>query len=277
MTWQEIQIAVPGFTLAAKTTGNPDRPALLALHGWLDNANSFDWLAALLPDYYFIALDLPGHGLSSHIPEGCHYHFSDGIFTILNCIKSLGLKKLHLLGHSMGACLASLVAGVQPNLFLSLILIEGLGPFTSPADTACVQLRDYWNHQVPKTKAVKSYMSLEKAAQARARRGHVSYELAYKLCERGVRQSDQSYYWQHDRRLLIPSPLRMTEEQILSCLRQITAPTQLIWAKKGFDFDLGEVNGRMKAVKNLAVEFVEGGHHVHMEKPAEIAGLISNR
>lgn len=275
MIWQDIQIAVPGFTLAAKTHGQPEQPAMLALHGWLDNANSFEWLAEQLPDYYFIALDLPGHGQSSHLPAGCHYHFSDGIFTILNAIKSLGLSKLHLLGHSMGACLASLLAGVQPDLFLSLTLIEGLGPFSSPAETACQQLRDYWNHQNPMgANPIKGYQSLAQAAKARAKRGHVSYELAFKLCERGVKAVDGHYYWQHDRRLLIPSPLRMTEAQVLSCLQDIKAPSQLIWAKQGFNFDSEEIETRMQAVPDLQVDWIEGGHHVHMENAKAIASLI---
>ena len=43
----------------------------------------------------------------------------------------------------MGACLASLVGGIVPERFLSLSLIEGLGPFSQPAETACQQLREY--------------------------------------------------------------------------------------------------------------------------------------
>lgn len=126
-------LSIPGLSIACKVWGNPDNPPILALHGWLDNANSFDDIAEHLQnDYYFIAVDLPGHGHSSHLPPGCIYHFTDGIFTVVEIINALGLNKLHLLGHSMGACLGSLVAGVAPDRFLSLSLIEGLGPFFSP-------------------------------------------------------------------------------------------------------------------------------------------------
>src|SRR5690349_24801058 len=100
-------LTIPGFSIACKIWGNPDKPSILALHGWLDNANSFTHLAPYLEnDFHFIAVDLPGHGHSSHLPEGCNYHFFDGIFIVLKIINALNLDRVHLLGHSMGACLA---------------------------------------------------------------------------------------------------------------------------------------------------------------------------
>ena len=140
-------LTIPGFTIAYKTWGKSTNPPLIALHGWLDNANSFEPLAHYLQErFYLIAIDFPGHGYSSHLPQGCYYHFMDGVFNLIQIINALQLEQVHLLGHSMGACLASLVAGVAPERFLSLALIEGLGPFSHPAQTACKQLSDYLHH-----------------------------------------------------------------------------------------------------------------------------------
>ena len=36
------------------------------------------WLAAGT-DFYVVAIDLPGHGQSSHRPKGCRYHFVEYI------------------------------------------------------------------------------------------------------------------------------------------------------------------------------------------------------
>ena len=51
----------------------------VALHGWLDNAGSFDGVAPLVvsscPSQSVICLDYPGHGLSSHLPPGQAYHY----------------------------------------------------------------------------------------------------------------------------------------------------------------------------------------------------------
>ncbi|RUR20041.1 alpha/beta hydrolase [Legionella sp. km535] len=272
-----LELSIPGLTIACKVWGNPENPPVIALHGWLDNANSFDKLAQYLHhDYYFIAVDLPGHGHSSHLPISSNYHFIDGIFTIIQILDSLNLNKVHLLGHSMGACLGSLVAGVAPDRFLSLSLIEGLGPFSSPEESACKQLSKYLESLTQKeTKKIKGYPEFDRAALARALKGYVSLDIAKSLCERGVKEDKGIYYWRHDRRLLDPSPLRMTEQQILSCLKNIKVKTCLIWASKGFSFDSAQMQKRIKAVKHLKIEHLDGGHHIHMEKPEAVGTLLA--
>lgn len=272
---KEIKVTIPGFSIAAKTWGNPQNPAILALHGWLDNANSFAPLAPYLQDdFYFIAIDLPGHGHSSHLPAGCHYHFFDGVFTLMELLQALKLNKVHLLGHSMGACLASLFAGVAPEQLHSLYLIEALGPFSAPADTACTQLINYAQVFVQhQKKSSRGYSHFERAVLARAAKGYVSENIAQILCERGLIERDGHFHWLHDKRLLVPSPLRMTEEQILSCLKNINTQTHLLLGSDGFTFDEQLMKNRVKAVKNIKVTQLEGGHHVHMEQP-EIVGKL---
>ncbi|KTC78123.1 alpha/beta fold hydrolase [Legionella brunensis] len=271
-----FNVAIPGFTIAGKAFGNPNRPPMLALHGWLDNANSFDLLAPYLEkQFYLLAIDLPGHGHSSHLPEGCYYHFTDGIFSILEVMKALQLKQVHLLGHSMGACLASLIAGVAPEKILSMILIEGLGPFSKPEEACCEQLAQYLQHTSIKEKEAKPYSSMHLAAQARAKRGYLSLEHAEILCQRGTLEQNNAVYWRHDRRLLTPTPLRMTEGQILSCLRGITAKSCLIWAKDSSVFNEYDIKTRCNAVANLKVYQLPGGHHLHMEYPEALARCLT--
>ncbi|MBI2785970.1 MAG: alpha/beta hydrolase [Legionella longbeachae] len=272
-----LDLTIPGFSISCRVWGNPDKPAILALHGWLDNANSFAPLAPYLKnDFYFIAADLPGHGHSSHLPEGCNYHFFDGVFIVIDILNALKIDKVHLLGHSMGACLASLVAGVVPDRFSSVLLIEGLGPFSHPAETACQQLREYSHFLSQKSKKSKGYEHLNSAALARAFKGYVSLDIAKILCERALIEKQGKYYWRHDSRLLIRSPLRMTEEQILSCLQEIRAKCYLLLSSRGFSFDAELIKNRIKAVKNLTLIEMDGGHHIHMEQPEIISQLLAD-
>jgi pimeloyl-ACP methyl ester carboxylesterase len=271
-----FNLAIPGFSIACKAWGNPEAPLILALHGWLDNANSFDLLAPYLStNFYLVAVDLPGHGHSSHLPPGCYYHLIDGIFTTLQIIDALQCKQVHLLGHSLGGCLASVIAGVAPERVKSVACIEALGPLTAP-DYACQKQLALYVHNDPliDSKPKKSYPSLQIAAEARATRGYLSVMLAKILCERGMYEEDGAFYWRHDKRLLVPSPLRMTEAQVLSCLSTITAKSMLCWANEGFEFGEEKMQARIKAVKELRVVQLSGGHHIHMEKPEEVGGLL---
>lgn len=265
----DFNLTIPGFTIACKSWGDKTLPPMLALHGWLDNAHSFAPMAPYLENkFHLIAVDLPGHGLSTHLAPGCNYHFIDGVFIIINIINALELEKLHLLGHSMGACFASLIAGVIPDRIVSVSLIEALGPFSSPEETCCTQLAQYAEvYSEYNNKSGKPYPSLELAAQARAKSGYLPMALARILCQRGVEEVQGQFYWRHDRRLIAPTPLRMTEMQIISCLTAISAKTCLIWADNGFEFNESEMQKRVNAVKNIIVHQIAGGHHLHMEKP----------
>ncbi|WP_131781139.1 alpha/beta fold hydrolase [Legionella gresilensis] len=274
----ELKLNIPGFTIAARTWGNNELPPLLAIHGWLDNADSFELLAPYLAkDFYVIAIDLPGHGLSSHLYEGGYYHFIDGVFTLINIIDALHIKKIHLLGHSLGACLASILAGIAPTRISTVALIEGLGPLSRPEDTCREQLSSYLFKSIEKKHSKpKFYSSIELAAKARAARGFLSLELVRLLCARGLSESHGKFYWHHDRRLVYPSPLSLTEAQIISCLSGITSPTCLILTEHGSLFNEDDIQHRIAAVKNLKIMKVSGGHHLHMENPSVVAQHLDN-
>ena len=272
-----IELKIPGLTIAGRTWGNKENPPILALHGWLDNANSFEPLAEYLKDqFYFIAIDLPGHGLSSHLPAGANYHFIDGLFTVVQIIEALELKPVHLLGHSLGACMASLVASIAPYYLSSLSLIEGLGPLTRPAETSVDQLTHYLaSLNAANRKKAKGYKDRENAAITRAEKGYLSLELARMLCQRGLKEENGLYYWRHDRRLLTPSPLQMTETQVLACLKKIQTKTLLIWADNGFSFNNQLMEQRVKSVESLTINYLQGGHHVHMEHADLVADSLA--
>jgi pimeloyl-ACP methyl ester carboxylesterase len=63
---EETSFEIGGLRLAARVHGPADGRPVLAAHGWLDNAASFDHLAPLLPGLRLVALDLAGHGRSGH-------------------------------------------------------------------------------------------------------------------------------------------------------------------------------------------------------------------
>lgn len=82
-SFEEIRIPVPWGHIAGKWWGPTDQRPIVMLHGWQDNCGTFDRLVPLLPDNLsFLAVDFPGHGLSSHLPKGMFYHGIDSAIFI---------------------------------------------------------------------------------------------------------------------------------------------------------------------------------------------------
>jgi len=264
---------------------NPDGKTLVfALHGWLDNLATFEILAKHMPDIRFIAVDSPGHGHSSHIKEDKAYHFIDGVYLIDDLIEHFGQKQANLLGHSMGGALATIYASVQPKRVKSLLLIEALGPVTTKEEKFPETLKNsITQRRALKDKRKPFYKSFNLALEARAEVSKISPELIKPLVERALTSiqhpSDKQTYgytWRADSRLRSSSAMRMTEKQLRCLLPEITAPTLLIEGKQGL-LQLPEakhIQARKPLVKNLTVQLMEGGHHLHLEHPKRIAKIM---
>ena len=52
---EELEIQTSSIRLVAKCWGNPDGQPVLAFHGWLDNAATFDNLAPLLSEFRILS------------------------------------------------------------------------------------------------------------------------------------------------------------------------------------------------------------------------------
>ncbi|XP_075009738.1 serine hydrolase-like protein 2 isoform X2 [Calonectris borealis] len=134
--FSELKFPVPWGHVAAKAWGPSEGHPVLCLHGWLDNANTFDKLLPLLPrDCYYVAMDFSGHGLSSHRPAGSPYHFLDYVSDVRRVAAALQWRRFTLMGHSMGGSVAGMFCFLYPEMVDKLILLENLGFLLAPEDT----------------------------------------------------------------------------------------------------------------------------------------------
>jgi pimeloyl-ACP methyl ester carboxylesterase len=271
----EIELETRSGTLAGLEWGkSPDHP-LLALHGWLDNAASFARLCRHLRGCHVVAIDLPGHGKSMHrAPHGA-YHLVDYADDVLNAADALHWRRFGLIGHSLGAGVASMIAGTIPERVTELILIDGIGPIANTPEDAPTQLRQALLQRRRYRKKIEPrvYPNVESAIEARKLSGNLSDEAVGFLAERGLRKNPKGVFWGHDRRLTLPSPLYLTEPQVLAFLRSIVAPTLLIKATRGI-LERYDPTARIASVKDISVVELPGGHHLHLEDPLPVADAI---
>ena len=273
---EELEIQTSALRLSAKCWGNPEGMPVLAFHGWLDNAATFDHLAPYLKEFRLVSLDLPGHGLSEHRSSGSSYHFSDIIVDVLEVLHVLGWEHFSLLGHSMGAGVASYLAGTIPEKICSLILIEGLGSLAQDAEKMPEILREsaeQWQHLAHKKLPI--YPDVETAVKVRHHVGGIEESSVRTLVARGLQPVDGGFTWRSDPRLKIKSRHYLTEEQACAFLEEITAPVLLIEAENAKQDQWKELLlKRIPYIKNLQHRKVSGDHHLHLDNPQEVAAVI---
>lgn len=271
---RELTLALPHLRLAARAWGDPALPPLLALHGWLDNAASFDRLAPLLCEHFHIvALDLAGHGHSGHRPAGVWYHYVDYLDDVLAAAKALGSERFGLLGHSLGGTVASALAAIVPERIERLLLIEALGPLAGDAGQALAQLQRALHQRAAlQEKNLRVFADAEEAAQARVRANDLSPRAARVLVSRSLKEVPGGFVWSSDPRLTLASPQRFVEAQVLALLGGIRAPTQLILADPPPSFlPPALVEARIAHVPGIEVVRLPGHHHLHLEDPEPVA------
>jgi pimeloyl-ACP methyl ester carboxylesterase len=182
-----------------------------------------------------IAPDLPGHGQSSWRSEHSSYHFVDWLKDLHDLLQALEWKECSVVAHSMGAAIASLWAGLFPEKCTSLILIEGLGPLTTPAEQTPTQLAKAL--QVP-VYPFKTRSSLDELVTQRVKVTPMKMESAMYLMKRSTRITHKNQVQLcQDPKLRIPSLLRFTEEQVHAFLKRIQCKVLLIRADNGWPFD----------------------------------------
>ena len=274
---EEVRLTLPHIELAAHLYGPEDGQPVIALHGWLDNANSFARLAPRLEGMRIVALDLAGHGHSAHRPAGAGYSLPDYVFDVVQAAEQLGWQRLSLLGHSLGAIIAVFLAAALPERIERLALIDGLTPPTGEADLAPQQLgKSLQAHLRLQGKPKPVYQDQQQAVRARMSGAiAVTEDAAQLLAQRGLMPVPGGYTWRSDNRLTLPSALRITEQQALAFVEAIRCPTHLVVASQGLLARHHQLLERLP----FCVTTLAGGHHLHLndESGADAVADCFNR
>ena len=259
---EEVRLSLPHIELAAHLYGAEDGLPVIALHGWLDNANSFARLAPKLVGLRIVAVDMAGHGHSAHRPAGAGYALWDYVSDVLQVAEQLGWKRFALLGHSLGAIVSLVLAGALPERVTHLGLIDGVIPPTASGENAAERLGMALQAQLDlRDKRKPVYDTLERAVEVRMKGlVAVSREAAELLAQRGLMPVPGGYTWRTDSRLTLASPVRLTDEQAMAFVRRVGCPAQLVVAADGMLAKHPELLSQLP----FTVTTLPGGHHLHL-------------
>lgn len=288
---EEVQINVPWGHIAGKWYGPKHVRPVLALHGWQDNAGTFDHLIPLLPAHLsYLAIDLPGHGLSSRIPNGQLYS-SLHIIHCINLIRShYKWEKLSLMSHSFSSINSFRYASCFPNNCDMVIGMEYLKPLQKSTEermqwmlmtTNAFAAIDERNQQ---NKQPHSYTYDELAERwVNGTGSSVTGEAAKVLMKRSTAATPEDpnkFYFTRDSRLKVFDFGVTTHEMCLEMAKRIKIPYLFLKGSRSpYDEDKKYFDEVLEVMlKNNALfqwDMIDGTHHFPLTSPAKISAQIS--
>lgn len=281
----ELRIDVPFGALAAKVWGPADGKPVLALHGWLDSAASYDTLCPLLnSSLRIVALDFAGHGDSSHRPPGCHYNVLEYVIDVRRAADHLGWDQFTIIGHSMGGSVALLFAGLFPDRVLSLVLLDVALPSVVFDTTSTL------------TDGINKFLQLEALSKSpspvygmddlmerleTASPGQLSEKSKRILLSRATRPVERGFVLKRDIRAKTSRTFTLPLEAQKAIVSRYRGDMLIFRATDGLSVkklkDLEGVFTKLYQKHCRRFEYVElqGGHYVHLNQPELLAPVIN--
>lgn len=277
---RDMTLAIRGMAHHLVCWGPESGDPVILLHGHSDCAATFQFLADELPvGLPLAALDWRGFGGSAPSPGG--YWFPDYYADLEALVDTLCPQRpARIVGHSMGANVAMVYAGVRPARVRSLVNLEGFGLARTQASQAPGRIAA-WLDQVRAGAPFAEYASVEALAERVAKRNpRVPPERAAFIAACwSLPLADGRVRLRVDPPHRYVNPYLYRREEMEACWRQIEAPMLFV---VGAESELagrlapeGGVESLHAFVGDLAIETVAGaGHMLHHDQPRSLARLI---
>ncbi|XP_032356624.1 serine hydrolase-like protein isoform X1 [Etheostoma spectabile] len=286
----ELCVPVPWGDLRGKIWGPDHGHPVLCLHGWADNCGTFNSLIPLLPtEFRYVALDLAGHGLSSHRSPGDFYTFPAYVMDVRRVVEALQWSKFSIIGHSMGGNVAGMFSALYPEMVDAVVLLDSYGFLPTDKNEMWKVMRQGMDQMVQFEKMTEDkkrrvYTYENAVERLMAANPTLSQRSVHILLERGLVQVEGGVAFTRDLRINLKNITRISSDQSLEFQSGIQASVLVILAEDGFEkmFSKPEEKKFTSAIlqayrdRNHAVVTVPGDHHVHLNDPKAVAPLVSD-
>lgn len=261
-----------GLKLHFLTWGQPNRPALLLLHGLRSYALTWQSLAPILAEkFYVIALDQRGRGESDWAKDINTYQTAYYVQDIEDLVEELNLKDLIILGHSLGGTNALEYNRANPNKVRALI-IEDIGPGSSIQGAGAERIR----REMQSTPL--SFTSWENAAAFwKKLRPLIDDNGIQSRLDNTLIEKNGHITWRHDQYGISQARLTIPSTDLWPAVEQINCPTLFI--KGGLSDFLTHETLKEIVARKPSIEYIEvegASHYVHDDQTQVFNEIVEN-
>ncbi|SFO89895.1 alpha/beta fold hydrolase [Pseudomonas borbori] len=240
--------------------GPRDGETILMVHGF--GASKDNWLRLarhFTQDYQVIALDLPGFGDSSK--PYASYDVGTQVERLAAFTQALQIKKLHLIGSSMGGHISALYAARYPEQILSLALLANAG-IDSPQKSELIERLERGEANPLIVKTAQQFEQL--LALIFVEVPSMPERLQQALAQRSIANSA------HNERVFAQLVSRYIPLEPV--LPKIQAPTLLLWGAQDRVLHVSSIEVMQPLLQRPSVVIMQDcGHAPMLERPEETA------
>ena len=222
----------------------PSAPTVLLLHGWGCDSSTFSFIEGALADAAtVVTLDFPGHGQSAEPPEP--WGVGEYAAQVLALLSQQGFRHVKVVAHSFGARVAVMLAAKHPETIDQLVITGGAGikkPVSENARKRTARFKRY-NGFLDWAKACKPLAAMAERMQNKLRNRYGSPD--YVKLNENMRKTF----------------VKIISEDLFPLLKDIQAPTLLIWGSADTETPLWMGQAMEKQIPDAGLVVFEGGTH----------------
>jgi pimeloyl-ACP methyl ester carboxylesterase len=261
-----------GQSVSALVWGD-ESPQLVLLHGGAQNAHTWDTVALAL-DRPLVAIDLPGHGHSSHRDDHLYWP-SENAIAVERAVRELAPDAQVVVGMSLGGLTALSLTDRAPDLVRNLVLVDVTPGVNREKSSAIAQFIDGPEYFASFDEILQRTIQFNPTrSESSLRRG---------VLHNAIEDSDGRWRWRYD------LPRRGSGEgdegrimpgldDLWDAVARVKVPFLLVRGSTSPVVDDDDVAELRRRNSGAHVVVVEGaGHSVQGDKPLELAAILEAR
>lgn len=248
-------------------------PAFVLLHGGAQNAHTWDTVALALARP-LVAIDLPGHGHSSHRQDHAYWP-ADNAAAVEIAVRALAPDAQVVVGMSLGGLTALALTDRAPDLVRSLVLVDVTPGVNREKSSTIAQFIDGPEYFATFDEILERTVAFNPTrTESSLRRG---------ILHNAIETPDGRWQWRYD----LPrrgsgdgddGRIMPGLDDLWDAVSRVSVPFTLVRGSLSPVVDDDDIAEMRRRNPNIEVEVVEGaGHSVQGDKPLELSQILADR